>query len=75
MPRDRAGGNLKRRLAFVAPRPNLDSITGIAAAVAAGMTAWGFVGGSHYAAGRDIASLPRAGAVRIFASMAEFGLE
>jgi HAD superfamily hydrolase (TIGR01509 family) len=52
-----------------------DSITGIAAAVAAGMTAWGFIGGSHYAGGRDIASLRSAGAVRIFASMAEFGLE
>lgn len=52
-----------------------DSITGIAAAVAAGMTAWGFVGGSHYAGGRDIAPLRRAGAARIFASMGGFGLE
>jgi HAD superfamily hydrolase (TIGR01509 family) len=51
-----------------------DSITGIAAAVAAGMTAWGFVGGSHYA-GRDTAPLRRAGAARIFASMIEFGFE
>jgi HAD superfamily hydrolase (TIGR01509 family) len=52
-----------------------DSTTGIAAAVAAGMTAWGFVGGSHYAGGRDTAPLRRAGAARIFGSMIEFGLE
>jgi HAD superfamily hydrolase (TIGR01509 family) len=52
-----------------------DSVTGIAAATAAGMTAWGFVGGSHYAGGRDTAPLRRAGAARIFASMTEFGLE
>jgi HAD superfamily hydrolase (TIGR01509 family) len=52
-----------------------DSVTGIAAAAAAGMTAWGFVGGSHYAGGRDTAPLRRAGAARIFASMTEFGLE
>ena len=52
-----------------------DSVTGIAAAVAAGMTAWGFVGGSHYGGGRDTAPLRRAGAARIFASMIEFGLE
>jgi hypothetical protein len=39
------------------------------------MTAWGFVGGSHYAGGRDIAPLRRAGAARIFASMGGFGLE
>ena len=52
-----------------------DSISGIAAAVAAGMTAWGFVGGSHYASGRDTAPLRRAGAARIFASMIEFGFE
>jgi len=51
-----------------------DSVTGVMAAVAAGMTAWGFVGGSHYA-GRDTAPLRRAGAARIFASMTEFGLE
>ena len=52
-----------------------DSTSGIAAAVAAGMTAWAFVGGSHYAGGRDTAPLRRAGAARIFASMIEFGLE
>jgi HAD superfamily hydrolase (TIGR01509 family) len=52
-----------------------DSITGIAAAVAAGMTAWAFVGGSHYAGGRDTTPLRRAGAARIFASMVEFDLD
>jgi HAD superfamily hydrolase (TIGR01509 family) len=52
-----------------------DSVTGIGAAVAAGMTAWGFVGGSHYGSGRDTAPLRRAGAARIFASMIEFGFE
>ena len=52
-----------------------DSITGITAAVAAGMTAWGFVGGSHYADGRDTSPLRRAGATRIFSSMIEFELE
>jgi beta-phosphoglucomutase-like phosphatase (HAD superfamily) len=52
-----------------------DSATGIAAAVAAGMTAWAFVGGSHYGAGRDLDPLRRAGATRVFASMNEFGLE
>ena len=51
-----------------------DSVSGIAAAVAAGMTAWGFVGGSHFAGGRDTAPLHHAGAARIFASMIEFGL-
>jgi HAD superfamily hydrolase (TIGR01509 family) len=52
-----------------------DSVTGIVAAAAAGMTPWGFVGGSHYAGGRDTAPLRRAGAARIFASMTEFGLK
>ena len=52
-----------------------DSITGITAAVAAGMTAWAFVGGSHYAGGSDTTMLRRAGAARIFSSMIEFGLD
>jgi HAD superfamily hydrolase (TIGR01509 family) len=51
-----------------------DSITGITAAVAAGMTAWGFVGGSHYAGGRNTSPLRRAGAARIFSSMIGFEL-
>ena len=49
-----------------------DSINGVLAAKAAGMAAWGFTGGSHYA-GRDMAPLLRAaGADRVFHSMAEF---
>lgn len=52
-----------------------DSISGIAAAVAAGMTAWGFVGGSHHAGSRGSARLRLAGAARIFTSMSEFGLD
>jgi HAD superfamily hydrolase (TIGR01509 family) len=52
-----------------------DSLTGIAAAVAAGMTVWGFMGGSHFAGRADTALLRRAGAARIFASMIEFDLD
>lgn len=63
----------------VAPSRTLvveDSVSGIASAVAAGMTAWGFAGGAHYAPGMgvDARSLQSAGARRIFSSMAEFGL-
>lgn len=66
-----------RRMGAVSERTLVveDSVTGIGAAVAAGMTAWGFVGGSHYGGSRDTAPLRRAGAARIFASMIEFGLE
>jgi HAD superfamily hydrolase (TIGR01509 family) len=50
-----------------------DSLTGVEAGKAAGMTVWGFIGGSHYAGRRDIeAALVAAGADRVFASMAEF---
>ena len=43
-----------------------DSVTGVRAGKAAGMTVWGFVGGSHYA-GRDGAGmLAGAGADRVF---------
>jgi HAD superfamily hydrolase (TIGR01509 family) len=59
----------------VAPAQTLvveDSVNGLLAAKAAGMAAWGFTGGSHYA-GRDMAPLLRAaGADRVFHSMAEF---
>ena len=49
-----------------------DSINGVLAAKAAGMSVWGFTGGSHYA-GRDMApALKAAGADRVFHSMAEF---
>lgn len=47
-----------------------DTVNGIRSAKAAGMTAWGFIGGSHYA-GRDGARLlAEAGADRVFANMA-----
>jgi beta-phosphoglucomutase-like phosphatase (HAD superfamily) len=49
-----------------------DSVTGVVAGKAAGMTVWGFTGGSHYA-GRDVGGrLAEAGADRVFGSMAEF---
>jgi HAD superfamily hydrolase (TIGR01509 family) len=49
-----------------------DSVSGVRAAKAAGMTVWGFVGGSHYQSrdGRDI--LLGAGADRVFERMADF---
>jgi len=52
-----------------------DSVMGVTAGVAAGMTGWGFVGGAHHRMRDDSAALQTAGASRIFASMAEFGLE
>ncbi len=52
-----------------------DSVNGVLAGKAAGMTVWGFVGGSH-CVGRDVgAALTAAGADRIFAAMRDFGLE
>jgi len=48
-----------------------DSPTGVAAGLAAGMTVWGFVGGSHYAARDGRALLREAGAGRIVESLAE----
>jgi HAD superfamily hydrolase (TIGR01509 family) len=49
-----------------------DSVSGVTAGKAAGMTVWGFVGGSHYQSrnGRDI--LLGAGADRVFERMADF---
>jgi HAD superfamily hydrolase (TIGR01509 family) len=50
-----------------------DSVSGVQAGKAAGMTVWGFTGGSHYRS-RDVASLlSDAGADRVFARMADFG--
>ena len=49
-----------------------DSVSGVQAAKAAGMTVWGFVGGSHYRARGGAASLHEAGADRVFARMADF---
>jgi len=49
-----------------------DSVSGVTAAKAAGMTAWGFVGGSHYQARDGKAMLLGAGADRVFDRMADF---
>jgi HAD superfamily hydrolase (TIGR01509 family) len=49
-----------------------DSISGVQAAKAAGMTVWGFVGGSHYAARDGREALMAAGADRVFERMADF---
>jgi HAD superfamily hydrolase (TIGR01509 family) len=49
-----------------------DSVSGVRAAKAAGMTVWGFVGGSHYRLRDGAASLHDAGADRVFARMADF---
>jgi HAD superfamily hydrolase (TIGR01509 family) len=49
-----------------------DSVSGVRAGTAAGMTAWGFVGGSHYAARDGRALLMAAGADRVFDRMADF---
>jgi HAD superfamily hydrolase (TIGR01509 family) len=49
-----------------------DTVSGVRAGKAAGMTVWGFTGGSH-CAGRDFGGmLENAGADRVFASMADF---
>lgn len=48
-----------------------DSLTGVTAGKAAGMTVWGFTGGSHNQ-GRDMGrQLAAAGAERVFGSLAE----
>jgi HAD superfamily hydrolase (TIGR01509 family) len=49
-----------------------DSVSGVRAAKAAGMTAWGFVGGSHYQSRDGKAILHEAGADRVFGRMADF---
>jgi len=49
-----------------------DSISGVQAAKAAGMTVWGFVGGSHYLSRDGRALLTEAGADRVFERMADF---
>jgi HAD superfamily hydrolase (TIGR01509 family) len=49
-----------------------DSVSGVKAGKAAGMTVWGFVGGSHYQSRDGEAMLLEAGADRIFARMADF---
>jgi len=49
-----------------------DSVSGVQAAKAAGMTVWGFVGGSHYQGRDGRAILQAAGADRVFARMQDF---
>jgi HAD superfamily hydrolase (TIGR01509 family) len=49
-----------------------DSISGVRAGKAAGMTVWGFVGGSHYQSRDGKAILREAGADRVFGRMADF---
>jgi HAD superfamily hydrolase (TIGR01509 family) len=49
-----------------------DSVSGVAAAKAAGMTAWGFVGGSHYRFRDARNMLYDAGADRVFERMVDF---
>src|SRR5260221_4400875 len=51
-----------------------DSVSGVKAGKAAGMTVWGFVGGSHYQSRDGRANLHDAGADRIFGRMADFWL-
>ena len=49
-----------------------DSVSGVRAGKAAGMTVWGFVGGSHYASRDGRALLLAAGADRVFDRMGDF---
>jgi HAD superfamily hydrolase (TIGR01509 family) len=49
-----------------------DSISGVRAGKAAGMTVWGFVGGSHYQSRDGKAILRDAGADRVFGRMTDF---
>ena len=49
-----------------------DSVSGVRAGKAAGMTVWGFVGGSHYQSRDGKAMLLGAGADRVFTRMADF---
>lgn len=52
-----------------------DSVSGVQAGKAAGMTVWGFVGGSHYRGRDGRAILFAAGADRVFAQMSDFWKE
>jgi HAD superfamily hydrolase (TIGR01509 family) len=49
-----------------------DSVSGVKAGKAAGMTVWGFVGGSHYQSRDGKAILREAGADRVFGRMTDF---
>ena len=48
-----------------------DSVAGVVAAKAAGMTAWGFVGGAHYAGREGRPALEASGAVQVFDKMSD----
>ena len=52
-----------------------DSVNGVLAGKAAGMTVWGFTGGSHHHGRDGAAQLREAGADRILRSFAEFAPE
>jgi HAD superfamily hydrolase (TIGR01509 family) len=52
-----------------------DSVSGVAAARAAGMKVWGFVGGSHYESRDGRTILQSAGADRVVDRMADFWTE
>lgn len=52
-----------------------DSVSGVQAGKAAGMTVWGFAGGSHYRGRDGQAILAAAGADRVFAQMSDFWKE
>jgi len=52
-----------------------DSVAGVQAGVAAGMTVWGFTGGLHHQTGRGAEMLAAAGADRVFNKMTEFTLQ
>jgi HAD superfamily hydrolase (TIGR01509 family) len=59
----------------IEPRHTLvveDSVSGVTAAKAAGMTVWAFIGGSHYRSRDERSMLYDAGADRIFERMADF---
>jgi HAD superfamily hydrolase (TIGR01509 family) len=49
-----------------------DSVSGVRAGKAAGMTVWGFVGGSHFRSRDGHAILRKAGADRVFGRMTDF---
>ncbi len=48
-----------------------DSVAGVVAAKAAGMTAWGFVGGAHYAGREGRSALEASGAAQVFDKMSD----
>lgn len=50
-----------------------DSVSGVQAGKAAGMTVWGFTGGGHYAGRDGQRLLTAAGADRVLARLAQFG--